>query len=810
MPVLCTVSQLASSADVIQSIIISPEMKREILEQRRCIILMLVGSTPTSNPMLGHVLADGYLFHVKKWMDDILSGNVGGIDLLLHLLGNITKLPVTKAVVKDSGMGKAIGSVEKHRLCAGTPHEASIKTRVALIKDSWNKSVKALKGKKLASVVPTAAKVQTKRDVGNISPSSAELQPASKKRRVDKDDSAPKKSPFSSLMSKVSEKPKSIKLGSLLPSNGSKSQAEVPAKKATKKQGKRVKWADHFGGDLTKARILEADGHYDEEDQDDDPASMSWSDRKRRDRLREKELLSRFPKAKLADDDDADFGMSGAKPSIKPTIQWRSPVPLPPIPDFTPAQVQSSEIATQSARIASTKRVQYRSDMHVPGNPTQMSDVEQALDMTSQSSAVLGEIPFFIPQQIPTPPPAAIPPPPPAASSSFQYAPVQTNLRAPPPPSGATPEYVQSLGLPPFLVGQNQQALQTLVSTPGLLRTFVDHNGMYDQPRLMNIVQSLTPGGVTSQPPAAPPTAMYNQHPSSFAPPAGPGAMYGTNPADPYGGSSATMQQQQPNLAGGNGDAQEGNLHLSGYGPGLTQAEIIAVFSKYVRVDEIVMRDTFCFVNTSDLHGAMRARDALHGTILAGQPVRIRLAQRKSRDAQGAGIPPPPGNQPAMNMYGNSFGQMPPRMGGNQQLSLANPSMYNASAPSGGGGIPPPPPRPQSNDADFAHVRDDRGNTATKNLFVAGYGHGTTEAQLRDLVSAHATVIGVIMKGTFSFVNTSDKASAVAARQALTGTMFNGGVLRINFAKETGRLGTSFDLTYGNSGRAPPTSFYGR
>jgi len=44
--------------------------------------------------------------------------------------------------------------------------------------------------------------------------------------------------------------------------------------------------------------------------------------------------------------------------------------------------------------------------------------------------------------------------------------------------------------------------------------------------------------------------------------------------------------------------------------------------------------------------------------------------------------------------------------------------------------------------------------------------------------------------------------AAIQARQAMSGTMLNGGVLRINFAKETGRLGTSFDLTYG--GKGPP------
>lgn len=59
------------------------------------------------------------------------------------------------------------------------------------------------------------------------------------------------------------------------------------------------------------------------------------------------------------------------------------------------------------------------------------------------------------------------------------------------------------------------------------------------------------------------------------------------------------------------------------------------------------------------------------------------------------------------------------------------------------------------------------------------------------------------MKGSFSFVNTTDKASAVNAREALTGTILNGGSLRISFAKETGRLGTSFDSTYGANTRSP-------
>ena len=86
---------------------------------------------------------------------------------------------------------------------------------------------------------------------------------------------------------------------------------------------------------------------------------------------------------------------------------------------------------------------------------------------------------------------------------------------------------------------------------------------------------------------------------------------------------------------------------------------------------------------------------------------------------------------------------------------------------------------------------------------------GTTEQQVKDAFGQHATVVSVIMKGTFSFVNTNDRDSAVIARTSLGGQELNGGVLRINFAKETGRLGTSFDSTYGPAS-ASTASTYGR
>merc|ERR1712029_816443 len=109
-----------------------------------------------------------------------------------------------------------------------------------------------------------------------------------------------------------------------------------------------------------------------------------------------------------------------------------------------------------------------------------------------------------------------------------------------------------------------------------------------------------------------------------------------------------------------------------------------------------------------------------------------------------------------------------------------NPNFGGGASTASSGGLESLP-RNSSGQVDFMQVRDDRGNPATKNLFVAGYGPGTTEQQLKDLFGRHATVVSVIMKGTFSFVNTTDRDAAVIARSSLGGQQVNGGALRINF-----------------------------
>mmetsp|Transcript_10086 Transcript_10086/g.11611 ORF Transcript_10086/g.11611 Transcript_10086/m.11611 type:complete len:871 (+) Transcript_10086:59-2671(+) len=810
------VLEMASNLENISG---DPDSKKATLISRRCIILTLVASTPTENTTLGLILQNGYLSEVKLWMDDILKGLLGGIDLLLHLLTSISQLPVTKSVVKESGLGRAIGTIEKHKICAGSPNEVAIAERVGAIKDAWHKSVKARKDKPQNKVSTTDNKSSSKRELENSSLQS--FSPTTKKiKLVD-----PKKSSFSSLLKKVappsSDKSSTDGLPSVANSDVSKKVV------SSKSKGMRLKWKDHFGGKLTFSNIPE-EGETKAGDANDIVSSGSaWKDRQKRDRIREKEIVAKYKKRKLLDDDDDDVALRTKKKAhklIQATVAWHMPLLLPEHSDAPPPQNNSKEKLAQMTRMASVESVRYASEANVPNNPTPLSDIEQALDMTSQSSTVTQTIPFFVPQEpvAPAPAPQTIT----ASTPAYPLAPAAQ------PASGiANAETVTSLGLPMFLVGQSLQALQTLAGTPKLLSSFVDNNGMYDQVRLMNLVQTLSQNSPSSgqqqqssstvyQQPAvvghsAPGTGTYGQPP-------GAGGIYGTaSSMNKYGpvstnqgpyGNSNNWQGDTTKTAGyrGTQNSSEGNLHLSGYGPSTTQPEIIALFSPYVQVREVVMKGTFCFVNTDDSSLAKQAREALNGALLGGTPVRINMAQRKNRDAN---------HNAAANTasyYGNHGNHQAPRA---PNAGFAQP---HAPPPPAMGGHPPQGQGQGQGQAgnDVSLVRDDRGNAATKNLFVAGFGQGTTEQQLRELFAAHTHIVAIISKGTFSFINTTDKAAAVHTRSMLSGTMLNGGVLRINFAKESGRLGTSFDSTYGNGERAraqsqsqsrsQPQSHYGR
>lgn len=422
---------------------------------------------------------------------------------------------------------------------------------------------------------------------------------------------------------------------------------------------------------------------------------------------------------------------------------WKCPALLPERPGIALPVLDSAEVRVQQDRAPTVTAKFYLSENDVPPNPAPLSDVEQGLDMTSHAAAMPSTIPFFVPQE-----PATT-----ATSFNDMVQPTIPMAPAPPAPdSPATLEFVQSLGLPPYLAGHPVKTLQTLAGSPGLLGTLVGANGLYDQTKLMTLVHTLS--GASAAVPA----------PAPYQP-----------PTTPYGApTTVSYDSADRNSTYVSRKSDEGNLHVAGYGSTTTEAELIAAFSPYVKVDEVVMKNNFSFVNTSDPVNAQRAKEALTGTLVGGMPIRINPATRKS-------------NNP------NNFSSY--TSGASASLSHYQPSAVQPQSTNIL--VPPPQQHPTTMPTTSVdNVRDDRGNPATKNLFVAGYGPSTTEQQLRELFSQHASVTGVVNKGNFSFVNTMDRAQAVNARQVLSGTNLNGGALRINFAKETGRLGTSFDLTY--------------
>lgn len=258
---------------------------------------------------------------------------------------------------------------------------------------------------------------------------------------------------------------------------------------------------------------------------------------------------------------------------------WQQPKALPQ--DSPPVQVTSNESKVQTNRISSTPAVKYASENEVPISPTLLDEVEKALELSTRNTAAPTVIPFFTPQAAPNPAvnvavpniaPAFPPPAPPVVNA---------------PSAEATLETVLMMGLPLFLVGSNVQALQTLASNPGLLASFKDSNGVYKQPELINLVQTLTQN-------VAPQAAQMTHMPAYPAPAVSvppPAQNFYQPPAVPY---AQPPQPPQPahhhaSSVGYRGDQNVGdaNLHISGYGPTTTNEEIIAMFAPYVHVTEI-------------------------------------------------------------------------------------------------------------------------------------------------------------------------------------------------------------------------------
>ena len=303
---------------------------------------------------------------------------------------------------------------------------------------------------------------------------------------------------------------------------------------------------------------------------------------------------------------------------------WKTVHPLPQDPAFPPVQVTSNEVTAQTNRMSTIPAVSYATEADIPISPHLLSEVEKALDIVNNSTPNV--IPFFTPQAAAIPVAAALPPvapafPPPQAQPMMQSS-----------SSQATVETVLMMGLPLFLVGSNVQALQTLAANPGLLASFKDMNGVYKQPELINLVQTLSQNLApqASQPVPIQPayTAVNTMQtiPNYYQPPTTSTTLFAQPPPAPVA--------QPVSGRGYRGDQNvgEANLHVSGYGPMTTNEEIKAMFAPYVHVTEVVNKSGFSFVNTNDPEGARRAKEALNGSLLGGLPCRINNATRKTKN----------------------------------------------------------------------------------------------------------------------------------------------------------------------------------
>jgi hypothetical protein len=63
-------------------------VKRKIIDYRRCIILAVIGGTPIETASLTSVVLGGFLNSVKQWLDEILSSPLGLSNVTLSANSN--------------------------------------------------------------------------------------------------------------------------------------------------------------------------------------------------------------------------------------------------------------------------------------------------------------------------------------------------------------------------------------------------------------------------------------------------------------------------------------------------------------------------------------------------------------------------------------------------------------------------------------------------------------------------------------------------------------------------------------------------
>ena len=135
-------------AEGLSSVIVNIDetRKTKLLICRRSILLLILGCTPSNNEALKYVLNSDLLFTLKSWLLDILKKQVGGVDLLLHLLDNMCMLPVSKEMVTSSKLGRQVNQITNNDMYKNMDdnNKKSIKQRVDKVKNAWKASAKLL------------------------------------------------------------------------------------------------------------------------------------------------------------------------------------------------------------------------------------------------------------------------------------------------------------------------------------------------------------------------------------------------------------------------------------------------------------------------------------------------------------------------------------------------------------------------------------------------------------------------------------------------------------------------------------------
>lgn len=100
---------------------------------------------------------------------------------------------------------------------------------------------------------------------------------------------------------------------------------------------------------------------------------------------------------------------------------------------------------------------------------------------------------------------------------------------------------------------------------------------------------------------------------------------------------------------------------VSNLSPGTTKEMVQTVFETHATLREVIMKEGFCFVNTSSEGDAAKAMAALQGASLNGSKISINFAKDRDRPAPSApAFAQAPGSGP--------FGQVDPLFSVNERI----------------------------------------------------------------------------------------------------------------------------------------------